>query len=109
MQDHVKVSDMLHSTSLLSINQMIGYCTLMEMWKSRTFEIPHLSGLLTCGRNDTRTLRSDTQKKVTASVTESFAISVERLWNNATDSFKGTNLLRVAKAEAKRIAKLLPF
>ena len=109
LSDHVKISDMLQSTGLLSVNQMIGYSMTMEMWKAQNFNVPHLGTLDRQGRDGTRILRSDTNENVTAIVSEPFSVCTEKLWNSATKKFRETNLLKVAKAEARQLARTLPI
>ena len=106
--DRVKISNMLQTTGLLSVNQMIGYGIIMEMWKARNFCVPHLGSLHRRGRDDTRTLRSDSNENVFATTPDPFSVCAEKLWNSASKKFRDTNLLKVAKVEAKQLARLLP-
>jgi len=107
-KDHVKIADMLESTKMLSINQLIGYSILMEVWKAKSFEIPHLSNLLVYDRKDDRKLRSNTNLQAVSSMVEPYAICAKNLWNQTSNRFKTTNLITVAKIEAKKVAKTLP-
>ena len=107
--DHPKIKDMLESTNMLSINQLIGYGITMEAWKAKAFNIPQLSTLLSYERGDDRTLRSNSNNAAVSSTIEPFAICARNLWNRASDRFKTTNLLIVAKTEAKKMAKSLPI
>ena len=109
ISDRVKVTDMLQQTGMLSINQLIGYSVLMEAWKAKMFDITPLSKLLLHERKDDRTLRSNTNNDATSSTIEPFAICGRRLWNISSTRFKTTNLTKVAKSEAKAIAKSLPI
>jgi len=106
--DRVKITDMLESADMLSVNQLIGYSILMEAWKSKNFEIPHLSDLLKYERNDDRTLRSNSTNSATSSVIEPFASCARKLWNLATPRFRTTNLVTVAKIESRKLANSLP-
>jgi len=108
-RDHVRISEMLERVNFLSVNQTAAYGLLMELWKARQFDVPVLGTLLARRRNDGRTLRSDSANIVTTSGQEKLLINCERLWNRATTKFKVTNLLKVAKSEAKTIAKSLPI
>ena len=109
-RDHVKISDMLTSTGMLSVNQMAAYSILMDTWKARAFKVPYLSDLLreTQPRGD-RVLRSDSANLLQASVAEPFTTCAQRLWNSSSVVFRMTNLLSVAKAEARKTAMLLPI
>ena len=108
-RDHVRVEDMLASSNFLSINQLTAYGLLVEIWKARTFNVPFLCNLLERERNDNRTLRLDTAGRVAATGLDIVALKCEKLWNMASSKFKKTNLLKVAKFEAKKLAKTLPI
>ena len=108
-RDHVRISDMLESTTMLSVNQLASYGTLMEIWKARSFEVPVLSTLLQHNREDDRTLRSDTKLNLQASISEPFTLCAQKLWNMTSDRFKTTNLLTIAKSEAKKTVLQLPI
>ena len=107
--DHVRIEDMLSSTNMLSVNQLTAYGILIETWKAREFDVPHLSSLLVVARNDVRNLRSNGANLFQASIAEQFALCAEKLWNLSSDHFKKTNLLSVAKIEAKKVASQLPI
>ena len=77
-------------------------------WKAKEFGVPFLEDLLERKRSDQRTLRSDTTKKVSSTGRDIVARNLERLWNLSSERFKGTNILKVAKIEAKALAKSLP-
>ena len=81
----------------------------MEMWKARAFDVPVLGNLIDQGRGDERTLRSDSLGTVKSVVDEPFAKICAKLWNMSSDSFKSTNLLVIAKREAKKLARSLPI
>ena len=100
---------MLEKVRILSINQLIAYGILMDVWKAREFRIPVLENILIRRKNDTHSLRSDSKGKETAMKFEAFSLKAESLWNMSTDRFKTTNLLKVAKAEAKTLALSLPL
>ena len=101
---------MLEKVRLLSVNQLIAYGILMDVWKAREFQIPELRNVLAYSqRKDDRSLRSDTSGKVIATRSEVYSVKAERLWNMSTEKFKKTNLLKVAKAEAKTLALSLPI
>ena len=106
---HVRISDMLESTTMLSVNQLASYGTLMEIWKARSFEVPVLSTLLQHNREDDRTLRSDTKLNLQASISEPFTLCAQKLWNMTSDRFKTTNLLTIAKSEANKTVLQLPI
>ena len=107
--DHVKISDMLKQTGLLSINQMIAHSCLTEAWKAKTFNVPTLMSVFDRVRNDSRKLRSDTNNVVSYRLDEAFARISSKLWNLASDRFKNTNLTIVAKSEARKLASTLPL
>ena len=108
LKDRVRVSDMLTTTGFLSVNQSAAYSLLVELWKAREFSVPILGSMLDRKRNDERTLRSDSAATVSALGHDELALYCARLWNLSTKKFKTTNLLKVAKAEAKALAKTLP-
>ena len=99
---------MLDDTKFMSVNQMAAYGLLVEMWKAREFKVPVLGSLLDRRRNDERTLRSDSENRVATTCRDSLAINIERLWNIASGKLKNTNLLTIAKSEARALAKTLP-
>ena len=107
--DHVRISTLLEETGFLSVNQATAYSLLVELWKARLFDVPLLSDLLTGKRCDERTHRSDTLNRVTTTGRDVLALNAEKLWNMSSDRFKRTNLLTVAKEEAKKLAKSLPI
>jgi len=100
---------MLEKTHMLSMNQLAAYSTLLEMWKARTFNVPHLATILANDQDDNRTLRSDTANNLRSSVTEPFGLCAEKLWNLSSRRFRSTNLLNVAKCEARLTALQLPL
>jgi len=107
-RDHERIADMLADTKMLSINQLAAYSILLETWRAKTSAIPHLSSLLTYGRSDERTLRSDTTKNASASSCEPFAMCAAQLWNLTSERFKDTKSIIVAKKEARTTAAQLP-
>jgi len=110
LKDHVRISDMLDSTNTLSVNQTIAYSSIMEMWKAREFEIPELKLVLgKIQRSDDRTLRSDSSEKLQSCINEPFGNKVVQLWNSASERFKTTNLLVIAKREARKLVHTLPI
>ena len=106
--EHVRITDMLKATSQISVNQLIAYSCLMETWKARAFNVPVIASLLDNKRDDSRSLRSDTHGLVRSSVDEPFANNTAKLWNLASERFRSTNLLVIAKIEAKKLAISLP-
>ena len=107
--DHVRVRDMLRSTKMLSMNQLAGYGLLLELWKSRAFDVPLLSSLHVKGGTSGMSLRSDTSNNLRATVVEPYSLCTEKLWNLTSDRFKLTNLVTVAKIEARATALQLPL
>ena len=107
-RDHVRIEDMLSETRFLSVNQTAAYSLLIEMWKAREFSVPYLDVLLEKRRLDDRTLRSDSANKVTSTGNDTIALNIEKLWNAASEKFKKTNLVKVAKSEARALARTLP-
>ena len=106
--DRVRVTDMIKRTGWLSVNQTFAYTSLVEMWKSKEFNIPHLHSLLQQKTYDQRTLRSVTNETMSNVRDEPYSRVVATLWNEASDRFKKTNLLIVAKKEAEQLARTLP-
>jgi len=107
-RDRIRISDMLSSTGFMSVNQTTSYSLLIELWKAREFNVPVLKDLLEKRRDDERILRSDSASKVQTIGRDKLALNCERLWNLASSKFKSTNLLSVAKIEAKKLAITLP-
>jgi len=107
--EKIRVKDMLRETKTLSVNQLLGYCMLIETWKARNLKIPGLSSLLDRKRVDNRTLRSDSLSLVSPTVTEPFSVGTAKLWNLSSQRFKTTNLLTIAKIEARKTAEQLPL
>ena len=111
--DHVRISDMLKATGMMSVNQMVAYGCLMESWKAAAFNVPILGSMFDRKRRDDRNLRSDaasmTGTCVRSNVDESFTNSAAKLWNLASEKFKSTNLLVIAKQEAKSLVRSLPI
>ena len=100
---------MLMETKMNSVNQILGYSMVIETWKARNFNVPVLASLFERERSDGRTLRSDTGSQVLASFNETFSRGAATLWNMSSHSLKSTNLLIIAKAEARKLAKSLPL
>ena len=107
--DHIRIADMLNDTGFMSINQSIAYSCLMEVWKAKSFSIPVLGELFDRKRKDRKVLRSDTLELVDSNCEEPFVKNLVKLWNMSTKTFKDTNLLVIAKKEAKILAKSLPI
>ena len=107
--EKIRVKDMLRETKTLSVNQLLGYCMLIETWKARNSNIPVLSSLLDRKRVDNRTLRSDSMSLVSPTVNEPFTVGTSKLWNLSSQRFKTTNLLTIAKIEARKLAETLPI
>jgi len=105
--DHVRISDMLSELGMLSVNQTIAFNIIMDVWKARQFNVPVIGTLLRKRHHPTKTLRSE--GKETADSTESFAKAAEKLWNSASERLRMTNLVVVAKKEAKELAQTLPI
>jgi len=82
---------------------------LIETWKARNSNIPVLSSLLDRKRVDNRTLRSDSMSLVSPTVNEPFTVGTSKLWNLSSQRFKTTNLLTIAKIEARKLAETLPI
>ena len=68
--------------------------------------VPVLGALIEQGRKDER---SDTLGAVRSAIDEPFAKACAKLWNMSSNSFRSTNLLAVAKKEAKKLAASLPI
>jgi len=107
--DHIRISDMFKATGMMSVNQMVAYGCLMETWKAAAFNVPILGSMFDRKRRDDRDLRSDAAGVVQSNVDESFANSAAKLWNLASEKFKSTNLLVIAKQEAKSLVRSLPI
>jgi len=107
--ERVRIRDMLTETKTLSVNQLLGYSMLIETWKARNSNIPVLSSLLDRKRVDNRTLRSDSMSLVSPTVNEPFTVGTSKLWNLSSQRFKTTNLLTIAKIEARKLAETLPI
>jgi len=108
-RDHIRIKDMLEGMNMLSVNQLTAYALILELWKARQFGVPVLENLLDKERNDERTLRSDSAGRVATIGRDTVAIQCEKLWNMSSIKFKNTNLLKVAKTEARNLAKSLPL
>ena len=108
-RDHVRIADLLEATGFLSVNQAAAYGLLLELWKAREFGVPVLSELLERKRIDERTLRSDSAKNISSSSHGALMLKSVKLWNATNSTFKSTNLLTVAKKEAKAFVKMLPI
>ena len=107
--EHVRISDMLESTGMMSVNQMAAFGCLMEMWKATSFDVPIIGSVFDRRRLDNRSLRSDTAGVVQTSYDEPFAKCATKLWNLASERFRSTNLIVIAKKEAKILARSLPI
>ena len=82
----------------------------VEEQKAREFEIPELKLVLgKIQRSDDRTLRSDSSEKLQSCINEPFGNKVVQLWNSASERFKTTNLLVIAKREARKLVHTLPI
>jgi len=88
---------------------MSAYGLLIELWKAHQFGVPVLGDLFKRERNDDRTLRSDSSQRVVAAGNDSFTMNCARLYNMTSTKFRTTNLLKVAKSEARVLVKSLPI
>ena len=107
--DHVRITDMLKATGWQSINQIVSYASLIEMWKAKAFEVPYLDSLLQLKHNEYQSLRSNKKDILKSTIDEPFANIVEKLYNMSTDRFKQTNLIVNAKNEARILVNTLPI
>ena len=107
--DHVRISDMLNMVGWQSINQIVSYASLIEIWKAKAFKVPYLDSLLQIKHNKYQSLRSNTKHVLESTTDEPFANIVEKLYNKTTDRFKNTNLINNAKHEARSIVSSLPI
>jgi len=108
-RDKVRITEMLRETNILSVNQLIAYGMLMEVWKAKEFDLPFLGSLLVrTSRSDERTLRSDSGSILSPALPEYFSETSSRLWNMCSERFKTTNLLKIAQSEARKFVMTLP-
>ena len=107
--DHVRITDMLKATGWQSINQIVSYASLIEMWKAKAFKVPYLDSLLKLKHNEYQSLRSNKKDILKSTIDEPFANIVEKLYNMSTDRFKQTNLIVNAKNEARILVNTLPI
>ena len=113
IKDKVKISDMLKSTNMLSVNQTAAQIKMTEMWKVENLpkypikmeieEKPKV-GLAT---------RSGQEKKYkelgrTKTGRQSFIGDAPRLWNKAPAKIKAAKSLYTAKKEIRLFCKTLP-
>ena len=107
--DHVRVEDLLKEVGFLSVNRTLAHVMLMENWKARNFDVPELKDILTECTSLTRTLRSESAHLVKSTLQEPYAIMSAKLWNLTTAQFRKTNLINIAKNEAKKLILKLPL
>ena len=107
-RDHVRIVDMLSELGFLSVNQSAAYGLLIESWKARNFHVPILKDLLENKRNESMVLRSNSAGMLSTQGRDKITLNLERLWNMSSARFRSSNLLKVAKIEAKILVKSLP-
>ena len=95
---------MLEETKIYSINQMTALNVLIETWKAINLGIPSIRRHFK--RRDSHRYGEMFR---TPSDQASFVYKAVQLWNSSSESFKRTNLLKVAKIEAKNFVKTLPI
>ena len=100
---------MLHDVGCLSVNRTLAYIILIENWKAVNFKVPVLKDILTECALENRTLRSVTAHLVKPSSQEPYSIASSRLWNLACVQFRTTNLINIAKKEARELVNKLPL
>ena len=107
--EHIHITDMLHETRCLSVNQILAYTMLLENWKASNFKVPVLGNLLIECTSSERTLRSETARLVRPCLSEAYSLASTKLWNLASSRFRTTNLLSIAKIEARNLIKTFPL
>ena len=107
--EHIRAADMLHDVGCLSVNRTLAYIILIENWKAINFKVPVLKETLTECTSENRTLRSVTAHLVKPSSQEPYSIASSKLWNLASVRFRKTNLINIAKKEAKELVNRLPL
>ena len=110
--DHAKISDMLSSLNVLSVNQTAAQIKLTEMWKALNdsayplkMELKSSNGMVT---------RSSTRGEVvefgsSSKTIKSFYGSATRLWNQGPVSIRQAQTLNQAKEEIKKFCRTLPI
>ena len=109
-QTKIRSSEMFKKLGMLSVNQACIQDVLMQAWKAREFKIRPLCDFEN-GETSRKNMRSVSAGKVktTYSCPRSFPCVARDLWNLSTDRFKRTNLITVAKEEARKLALTFPF
>ena len=106
LRDKIKISDMLQTTNMLSLNQMLAYSILMETWKIRKLRIESISD---CWTQPSRSSRASSRGEIIPVVQDPYVQNAAKLWNSTSDRFKNTELIAVAKKEARILVKTLPI
>ena len=60
-------------------------------------------------KSSERTLRSESMGLVKPSINEAYTQLSSKLWNLASPRFRNTNLLTIAKIEARKLVDTLPL
>jgi len=107
--EHIRAEDMLQDVGCLSVNRILAYTILIENWKAVNFGVPILENILTECTQQNRTLRSETEHLVKPNSQEPYAVASSRLWNLMSVRFRTTNLINVAKQEARALLDTLPL
>ena len=105
--DKVPIGNLLLDCGMQSINQMIAYSILMEMWKARNLGVPFLDTILYKPKNSRNGLRSEESKELRPRINGPFCERAANLWNLVGDRFQTTNLFTVAKWLAKDCIKTI--
>jgi len=107
--EHVRIEDMLEEVGFLSVNRTLAYAMLIENWKAINFGVPKLEKVFTSCTSVNRTLRSESSHLVKPTSPEPYAIISSKLWNLSTTKFRTTNLLNIAKKEARDLLSKIPL
>ena len=98
--DRTPIKEMLEQNKMMSINQVMAYNVLMDLWKARSFGVcsikKHFSERNSLRYADNFQINRDSG---------SFTTVAAKLWEITPMRFRQTNLLKVAKQELKEFIK----
>ena len=104
IRDKISIQTKLKRCKMLSVNQMLCKAILVEMWKAVHFSIRPISSAFQEREN-----KRYSELFKTTNDPNSFISIGAKLWEQTTEKFRKTNLLKVANKEAQILASTLPI
>ena len=104
LKDRVSISSMLKETKMLSVNQIACLSTMIDTWKAINLNVEPIKEQLKF--RDSRRFHNLLKGSKDQG---SFLTKSAQLWAKSSQRFKTTNLLTIAKTEARMTVNTVPI